>query len=203
MRLIPASAGQTTRALRTQIRTPAHPRECGADQNIDGWEFDVSGSSPRVRGRQTTPTMKDDSDRLIPASAGQTSSRQKPAPSPKAHPRECGADVTLGNVSPGRWGSSPRVRGRPKLLEPQQILEGLIPASAGQTRLCRRGRSVARAHPRECGADTARPRRCTATPGSSPRVRGRHGAGLVHLVAHGLIPASAGQTGDSPAKTPA
>ena len=91
-------------------------------------------------------------------------------------------------------GSSPRVRGKPRLRRVTLQELRIIPASAGQTCL-RRCRSVVRPdHPRECGANGSVVVHAPPGAGSSPRVRGKH----LHT-ARGdrlgrIIPASAGQT---------
>ena len=57
------------------------------------------------------------------------------------------------------------------------------------------GRTVSRAHPRECGADGRNDYRLREQLGSSPRVRGRPTDKVTVLEKNRLIPASAGQTG--------
>ena len=73
-----------------------------------------------------------------------------------------------------RQGSSPRVRGRRRLLRILKLLRRLIPAGAGQTSLHSGSRLRLR--------------------GSSPRVRGRPSTLTARLRETGLIPAGAGQT---------
>ena len=132
-RLIPASAGQTTRSPCPVGSKWAHPRECGADVANNLGKGTRVGSSPRVRGRR---------------GHGGSFRRRR-----GAHPRECGADrrATLGC----RWlrGSSPRVRGRRPTCRARRASCRLIPASAGQTLATALTRTVRWAHPRECGAD--------------------------------------------------
>ena len=70
-------------------------------------------------------------------------------------------------------GSSPRVRGRRGDGTPMWDAPGLIPASAGQTRVQVGLRHSRRAHPRECGADFVDMVENMNKAGSSPRVRGR------------------------------
>ena len=112
----------------------------------------------------------------------------------RAHPRVCGADRSpRGYVQP-RWGSSPRVRGRPPGSRSNPPASGLIPACAGQTRLWRRRPGAHPAHPRVCGADLTYISPPTGWWGSSPRVRGRLGIGQHGDGEAGLIPACAGQT---------
>ena len=147
-----------------------------------------------MRGRPGGLSITRSRRGLIPASAGQTPPCLKVLPRRGAHPRECGADsLDAVNRAMG-WGSSPRVRGRLSRVCRVVRCVGLIPASAGQTAVmsakgCRRG-----AHPRECGADPPPARLLWRANGSSPRVRGRPIWYGYVAGAHGLIPASAGQT---------
>ena len=131
------------------------------------------GSSPRVRGQTCV-------------------FRVSSCPC-RAHPRGCGADLSVLLLGLSHLGSSPRVRGRrgaarwsgaaagliPRVRgrlyryygEAGEL--GLIPAGAGQTRNSFLRGFVARAHPRGCGADRTADVHTASTKGSSPRVRGR------------------------------
>ena len=53
MRIIPARAGQTTRTRSTSARTTDHPRACGANRDHHFTAGVQTGSSPRVRGKQS------------------------------------------------------------------------------------------------------------------------------------------------------
>ena len=194
LRIIPASAGQTS-TRRSSARSAAdHPRECGA--NVEGLPaaYPLIGSSPRVRGKLPIDLVTITADRIIPASAGQTSSSVAiPAPSPD-HPRECGANAADLYNSRNARGSSPRVRG--KLLRIAGVFPGgrIIPASAGQTLMSAVLVPNFTDHPRECGANSPGAAPVPSSTGSSPRVRGKHM--LVEPVCSTarIIPASAGQT---------
>ena len=172
----------------------AHPRGCGADLEVEGVSMLSLGSSPRVRGRRRRGGESGRPSRLIPAGAGQTRTLATAQMTDRAHPRGCGADSSCSATNSNCSGSSPRVRGR--LLSHAYCVQavGLIPAGAGQTGGGRRCAVRARAHPRGCGADPLAPPISKFTPGSSPRVRGRHA--LLHLTqrVNRLIPAGAGQT---------
>ena len=111
--LIPAGAGQTTRLRTRRTRDGAHPRGCGADGRFRPGGHGVRGSSPRVRGRHLSALVVYLFDRLIPAGAGQTFDCGLCGTSVGAHPRGCGADGLSVMWWMERWGSSPRVRGRP------------------------------------------------------------------------------------------
>ena len=75
--LIPACAGKTLALLRFHASSRAHPRVCG--ENVSGCvsASSVWGSSPRVRGKQTTPVESSHCAGLIPACAGKTSRRAR------------------------------------------------------------------------------------------------------------------------------
>ena len=193
--LIPASAGQTYPFPSCKLSSTAHPRECGADE-VEGDKLClIRGSSPRVRGRRLRLRRRVGVARLIPASAGQTDASKSIDKGVGAHPRECGADRGRARMAQATQGSSPRVRGRQVAWIHRSQPPGLIPASAGQTCSRTAMRLVTRAHPRECGADFVDPHRVVGVLGSSPRVRGRRLPPRPYCPGHGLIPASAGQTG--------
>ena len=152
------------------------------------------GSSPRVRGRPDVLGDSHGATGLIPASAGRTRRGAAKTAASRAHPRECGADRNQALSLPGGEGSSPRVRGglnqRVHLLAGQ----GLIPASAGRTRITQSLWVIWRAHPRECGADFSAGVTSRSPRGSYPRVRGGQPSPGRWFLLVGLIPASAGQT---------
>ena len=192
--LIPAGAGQTGSAGVRLTPRRAHPRGCGADHRPSPGADLQQGSSPRVRGRRRFPAATCRWCGLIPAGAGQTSSPHPPAHSRRAHPRGCGADLLGGSRSLRLWGSSPRVRGRRACEVGDRRGHGLIPAGAGQTGDSEQFDWKARAHPRGCGADSARFSALSPPWGSSPRVRGRPSTSSTVISTAGLIPAGAGQT---------
>ena len=170
--LIPARAGSTQKSDRWRKLYRAHPRPCGEhDKAYNLWRSET-GSSPPVRGAlhrtiRVTPPLG-----LIPARAGST---RKPVAAFQlggAHPRPCG-EHTLEEAKAYRdEGSSPPVRGAPKIHPKIQGLAGLIPARAGSTGI--RGLHTARirAHPRPCGEHKCALALKYAASGSSPPVRG-------------------------------
>ena len=192
--LIPASAGRTPWASLSSRRSPAHPRECGADGAQAAFKKMGDGSSPRVRGGPSFVQWKPDGTGLIPASAGRTEYVDPLARRWRAHPRECGADSHQRISGGASVGSSPRVRGGlGEHLHPL-AWRGLIPASAGRTSPDNRPRQATGAHPRECGADFVHELVVDGCGGSSPRVRGGLPGTPSQPCSCGLIPASAGRT---------
>ena len=72
VRLIPACAGKTLGSSRRRGCPRAHPRVCGENRAAPHSWRNRSGSSPRVRGKRATRSMKRYLARLIPACAGKT-----------------------------------------------------------------------------------------------------------------------------------
>ena len=111
-RLIPACAGKTSeRRIRT-LRAAAHPRVCGENVHSRGASAQVSGSSPRVRGKRFKNSGQPSGIRLIPACAGKTSAVLESHGAAAAHPRVCGENAGVASSRSAALGSSPRVRGK-------------------------------------------------------------------------------------------
>ena len=193
-RIIPASAGQTTSSNQAAAPATDHPRECGANEQMPDLYNEMDGSSPRVRGKPAVYLEIPVLDRIIPASAGQTSCRNGVWEPTADHPRECGANPRLRAIGPICCGSSPRVRGKLVVHQPLQAHRRIIPASAGQTGHGWRSFVVLADHPRECGANRTLSNVLLPTIGSSPRVRGKHRLLVRTHQTRRIIPASAGQT---------
>ena len=181
-------------SLSTLRKAWAHPRGCGADLLRGSGRLCGLGSSPRVRGRQSTFTARPAGSGLIPAGAGQTRADAGVLGDVPAHPRGCGADLDDRGDLQRPDGSSPRVRGRPAHAPTRWRGRGLIPAGAGQTPCTCSFARCTRAHPRGCGADAPGGLPAPALLGSSPRVRGRPTSNRLSHPLDGLIPAGAGQT---------
>ena len=152
------------------------------------------GSSPRVRGKRATAFALVNNSRLIPACAGKTRDHPGRERRGGAHPRVCGENVLVADRAARRWGSSPRVRGKPHNLEQVADHPGLIPACAGKTDRQFPLFVQCWAHPRVCGENRARLARAPAQVGSSPRVRGKRTHTDEDSTLVGLIPACAGKT---------
>ena len=178
--------------LRHSLR--AHPRAGGENARRGGPITSGPGSSPRGRGKRALRVPAGIVRRLIPARAGKTKTVRKQPDSWGAHPRAGGENLittSAGGVSPG---SSPRGRG--KLCDLPGVGGGqrLIPARAGKTNSRRFAPPRDRAHPRAGGENGRFVRPGRASPGSSPRGRGKQALGRVQDAQGGLIPARAGKT---------
>ena len=132
-RIIPARAGQTARRCSTAGPAPDHPRACGANARPTGHHDGLSGSSPRVRGKQRLTGRFRATVRIIPARAGQTDRQDRTARHQTDHPRACGANVGPEGANHDQFGSSPRVRGKRALANAWTPERRIIPARAGQT----------------------------------------------------------------------
>ena len=110
------------------------------------------------------------------------------------HPRVCGEHQSLQRTIGSFGGSSPRMRGAPRL--GPSGLSGLriIPAYAGSTASARPRGPCAWDHPRVCGEHHHECRCVHACAGSSPRMRGARQEGGVMGFYGGIIPAYAGST---------
>ena len=201
-RLIPACAGKTASSPRIARPRRAHPRVCG--ENIFKWHRRSrrTGSSPRVRGKREQVPWPVPREGLIPACAGKTLA---PAVGPgphEAHPRVCGENGRPPRITAPHTGSSPRVRGKHRGRPRHRGQGGLIPACAGKTTTQQRCNALATAHPRVCGENSTSAASMPFLQDSSPRVRGKPPGRGVARAALGLIPACAGKTSPSPARTP-
>ena len=91
------------------------------------------GSSPRVRGSQSSRRRDKDGAGIIPAGAGLTQPCHSALTIMRDHPRGCGAHVYARVMDVIISGSSPRVRGSPNTTKDMNALVGIIPAGAGLT----------------------------------------------------------------------
>ena len=111
-----------------------------------------------------------------------------------AHPRVGGENANPKSPSNCQQGSSPRGRGKQRLLRRDDAQDGLIPAWAGKTHLAYRTARAPWAHPRVGGENSLVIEHSPTVQGSSPRGRGKRFDRANHAGDAGLIPAWAGKT---------
>ena len=172
----------------------AHPRVGGENQRRVGRRELPVGSSPRGRGKRQVEPDRCAWRRLIPAWAGKTSHDGRDDQRPRAHPRVGGENLMPSQTLETICGSSPRGRGKLKIVADVRAVVGLIPAWAGKTSSRPATTTGTWAHPRVGGENRAFDVLAVGRMGSSPRGRGkqlRRPAQVVHI---GLIPAWAGKT---------
>ena len=154
---------------------------------------DLSGASPRVRGKLRRISGLTRTDRCIPACAGEAWRRHDWYRWSAVHPRVCGGSpIKPRNSSPTR-GASPRVRGKPQWLSFSLRYGGCIPACAGEAPIRKLLAILLSVHPRVCGGSPGGVPCLPWAWGASPRVRGKP---IVESIATGrlrCIPACAGE----------
>ena len=195
--IIPAGAGKSRPRGRPHPADRDHPRGCGEKRPIETIDSPTNGSSPRVRGKGNAETAILATPGIIPAGAGKSSLPEGRTFSAKDHPRGCGEKVFPFADSLAYLGSSPRVRGKGRLVVIGKLLDRIIPAGAGKS--CRMVSMAVspRDHPRGCGEKHSASRSWSMVAGSSPRVRGKDLPGEDAGRAIGIIPAGAGKRSSS------
>ena len=109
--IIPACAGNTGAFVMGREWTWDHPRVCGEHCTSLMRSLSLSGSSPRVRGTPVERQGQGPVRGIIPACAGNTSTRAANRCCCRDHPRVCGEHSSQSMTSREIAGSSPRVRG--------------------------------------------------------------------------------------------
>ena len=150
-RIIPACAGNTEAAVDDEIVSRDHPRVCGEHAEHDPIVSAVRGSSPRVRGTRQARQKPDRPAGIIPACAGNTGQIMTAIGSVGDHPRVCGEHLLEFGDGHVDEGSSPRVRGTLLSFSLSMLMEGIIPACAGNTSKAEEIGLDRRDHPRVCG----------------------------------------------------
>ena len=152
------------------------------------------GSSPLTRGKRELNFRAGLAERLIPAHAGKTRTARTPRRPGRAHPRSCGENTRKMGLAAMVAGSSPLMRGKPRLRRPHRRQDGLIPAHAGKTQVCPFHAALMPAHPRSRGENVPGWLNRGRAPGSSPLTRGKLNQLTNRIKPRGLIPAHAGKT---------
>ena len=173
---------------------PAHPRSRG--EHLTGWSAAriARGSSPLARGTRDILQLDQLRTRLIPARAGNTSSRKPRGFARTAHPRSRGEHEFNTEGMLRGDGSSPLARGTRQRQQSSRHRRRLIPARAGNTVKTTLPASASAAHPRSRGEHLSTLFRPLSAGGSSPLARGTRERERVRLDDVRLIPARAGNT---------
>ena len=110
-------------------------------------------------------------DRITPACAGRTLRCKILPVRLQDHPRVCGKNSVTRTMEKAKRGSPPRVREEPVRIVDFTRGEGITPACAGRTRPRIMSYGSLEDHPRVCGKNFKRKKRCRRSQGSPPRVR--------------------------------
>ena len=193
-RVIPARAGNRRwQTCRTE-RAAGHPRESGEQGIARYYQQAKCGSSPRERGTADDFERRRLWCRVIPARAGNSSSRQRRPGRPSGHPRESGEQSMCHCVLCRHAGSSPRERGTAHGTGLRMILRRVIPARAGNRWQIEDRQAAASGHPRESGEQASKWPWTVNAGGSSPRERGTETDEGAEVNMLRVIPARAGNS---------
>ena len=109
--ITPACAGNRKSVLFDLIGMKDHPRVCGEQGGIWGWQRLRWGSPPRVRGTVFINPINGERYRITPACAGNSSPCPPRGGPGRDHPRVCGEQPVSACMHHHQAGSPPRVRG--------------------------------------------------------------------------------------------
>ena len=192
--IIPACAGNTAPRMIKRASSRDHPRVCGEHMGTLHVSDAAVGLSPRVRGTPVFSPSVCVRFGIIPACAGNTRVLALRLREVRDHPRVCGEHSAGISASQNALGSSPRVRGTHGQLGVLHHDVGISPACAGNTPRSSSCSARRRDHPRVCGEHEFSASSSAIRAGSSPRVRGTRGLGILLRQLGGVIPACAGNT---------
>ena len=170
-RIIPASARNTERQAIRRRPTPEHPRTSGNSRSTslrsprcanyprargERRESSITsivsyGSSPRSRGTPRELPKNGAVGRIIPAPAGNTTSKLPRRTETTDHPRARGEHTKIADIIKPEHGSSPRPRETRRRMARGGAGLRIIPAPAGNTSSCGVPRCARTDHPRARG----------------------------------------------------
>ena len=132
-------------------------------------------------------------DRSIPACAGEPYHPRRPAALRWVYPRVCGGTQMLCGEPVARTGLSPRVRGNQDVPGQDGVIDGSIPACAGEPTVPIFYQLAEGVYPRVCGGTFPTAGTAGRRAGLSPRVRGNRLNSIGLGLGDGSIPACAGE----------
>ncbi len=189
---IPAGAGSPCRISPARREPTVYPRGCGVTNMSRRRRSTSRGLSPRVRGHPDCSGGLTIYAGSIPAGAGSPQEKPQGDGEGAVYPRGCGVTGHLLDVSRGRLGLSPRVRGHHAYRLDLDARRRSIPAGAGLPTPRYAVYLPATVYPRGCGATRYDFPDLTTEEGLSPRVRGYRRQIAEHWHDVGSIPAGAG-----------
>ena len=193
-RFIPARAGNTRASSPSRCSKTVHPRAGGEHPVKHHLGAVTDGSSPRGRGTLPVLNTLHETQRFIPARAGNTEATQAPHRDRTVHPRAGGEHILIRIEPVLQYGSSPRWRGTRVPWRHDRVPYRFIPARAGNTWPVHCIASDHPVHPRAGGEHGAKYATTPNIVGSSPRGRGTLPEGCAPAHRQRFIPALAGNT---------
>ena len=131
---------------------------------------------------------------ITPACAGKTYIQQFQFKEYEDHPRVCGKNSSMANITPFKPGSPPRVREKQRIKVTVSHADRITPACAGKTACSCNRLARSQDHPRMCGKNNSVTGTINFNVGSPPRVREKPEAIICTNFGYGITPASAGKT---------
>ena len=131
-RSIPACAGEPFYAAKLPSHRRVHPRVRGGAWYRRATAARCCGPSPRARGSHDVGGAMAINHRSIPACAGEPARRPPRRAGHRVHPRVRGGAFAPFITSARRPGPSPRARGSPTTGRDGGLVDGSIPACAGE-----------------------------------------------------------------------
>ena len=147
-----------------------------------------------MRGQPCPRVRQTHDGRIIPARAGPTNGVSVAMMVRPDHPRSCGANRHHRRRRSRPRGSSPLVRGQRRIFGQCWNQMRIIPARAGPTFENTPSNTLAKDHPRSCGANRISRHAISYCSGSSPLVRGQQLYRSFGAAGSRIIPARAGPT---------
>ncbi len=132
-RFIPAGAGNTKWQFWPLLIMAVYPRWRGEHRYYMWCRGGGGGLSPLARGTRAVRRQHHDSDRFIPAGAGNTGELARRYANPPVYPRWRGEHIPLTEISEKITGLSPLARGTPVNRCVAVHVVRFIPAGAGNT----------------------------------------------------------------------
>ena len=175
-RSIPACAGEPTTSRAMPLVRWVYPRVCGGTGSRRVSLTKTPGLSPRVRGNHNHKGSKNDTERSIPACAGEPLDSARWKRVTEVYPRVCGGTRQGRSPEDPPSGLSPRVRGNLSVRGITDYYAGSIPACAGEPGRRRGASALFEVYPRVCGGTSALIALRSVASGLSPRVRGNPGS---------------------------
>ena len=154
----------------------------------------MSGSPPRVWGRQYAEAGLVGGQRFTPTGVGKTAGRQSRAAEREVHPHGCGEDPPCQPMRPYAGGSPPRVWGRLCSSQMTPSRSRFTPTGVGKTRTLCWMKVWMSVHPHGCGEDSWRSGLACGAGGSPPRVWGRPLYSTQMIIPTRFTPTGVGKT---------
>ena len=145
----------------------------GENQALGCLIYGRRGTSPRARGKLAEAVSVVAPLGNIPACAGKTAFSAPKSASKREHPRVRGENAEFFSPISTEKGTSPRARGKQRVVHVSRWGERNIPAHAGKTPLTTRLEVAREEHPRARGENSSIGTRSAARIGTSPRTRGK------------------------------